>query len=97
MEHNHTKGAAVGSKLKFSIILTCLILAAEVVGGFLSNSLALLSDAGHVVTDIMALSLSWYAWKQVQRPPSSRMTFGYHRVGVLVAVVMLSASSPLPQ
>jgi cobalt-zinc-cadmium efflux system protein len=87
MEHNHTKGAAVGSKLKFSIILTCLILAAEVVGGFLSNSLALLSDAGHVVTDIMALSLSWYAWKQVQRPPSSRMTFGYHRVGVLVAVV----------
>jgi cobalt-zinc-cadmium efflux system protein len=87
MEHNHSKALAVGNKLKFSIILTCLILGAEVVGGFLSNSLALLSDAGHVVTDIMALSLSWYAVRQAQRRPSSRMTFGYHRVGVLVAVV----------
>jgi cobalt-zinc-cadmium efflux system protein len=86
MEHQH-KALAVGNKLKFSIILTCMILAAEVIGGFLSNSLALLSDAGHVVTDIMALSLSWYALRQAQRPPSSRMTFGYHRVGVLVAVV----------
>jgi cobalt-zinc-cadmium efflux system protein len=86
MEHQH-KALAVGNKLKFSIILTCLVLGAEAVGGFLSNSLALLSDAGHVVTDIMALSLSWYALRQAQRPPSSRMTFGYHRVGVLVAVV----------
>jgi cobalt-zinc-cadmium efflux system protein len=64
MEYNYTKASTVGNKLKFSIILTCLILAAEIVGGFLSNSLALLSDAGHVVKDIMALSLSWYALRQ---------------------------------
>lgn len=84
--HTHNKALSAGNKLKFSLIFTGLILVAEVVGGFISNSLALLSDAGHVVTDIMALSLSWYAVKQAVRPPSSRMTFGYHRVGVIVAV-----------
>ena len=47
----------------------------------------MLSDAGHVVTDIIALSLSWYALRQAERPSSSRMTFGYHRIGVIVAVV----------
>ena len=77
---------STAGKFKFSIIFTGLILVAEVIGGLVSNSLALLSDAGHVVTDIMALSLSWYAVRQAERPPSSRMTFGYHRVGVLVAV-----------
>lgn len=85
-EHTHNTVLTVGNKFKFSIILTSFILAAEVVGGFVSNSLALLSDAGHVVVDIMALSLSWYAVKQAERPPSNRMTFGYHRIGVIVAV-----------
>jgi cobalt-zinc-cadmium efflux system protein len=86
INHTHNRAIPVGNKLKFSIILTGLILTAEVIGGFISNSLALFSDAGHVVTDIMALSLSWYAVKQAERPASSRMTFGYHRVGVIVAV-----------
>ena len=86
MQHSHTNALSVGNKFKFSIILSALILVAEIVGGFVSNSLALLSDAGHVVTDIIALSLSWYALRQAERPPSRRMTFGYHRVGVIVAV-----------
>ncbi len=77
----------LGNKLKFGIMLTSFILVAEVVGGLLSNSLALLSDAGHVFTDIAALSLSWYGVRQAGRPSSSRMTFGYHRVGVMVAIV----------
>jgi len=58
-----------------------------VAGGLLSNSLALLSDAGHVFADVIALSLSWYGVKQTERPASGRMTFGYHRVGVIIAVV----------
>jgi cobalt-zinc-cadmium efflux system protein len=86
-QHMHSKTLPAGSKLKLSILLTGLILAAELIGGFISNSLALLSDAGHVVTDIMALSLSWYALKQAERPPSSRMTYGYHRIGVIVAII----------
>jgi cobalt-zinc-cadmium efflux system protein len=77
----------VGNRLKFGIVLTGFILVAEVVGGLLSNSLALLSDAGHVFADIAALSLSWYGVRQAERPSSSRMTFGYHRIGVIVAMV----------
>ncbi len=86
-EHIHHQPLPVGSKLKFGIMLTGFILVIEVVGGILSNSLALLSDAGHVFADIIALSLSWYGVRQAERPPSKRMTFGYHRVGVIIALV----------
>jgi cobalt-zinc-cadmium efflux system protein len=88
MSHNHNHGnLASGSKLKYGLILSLLILIAEVIGGVLSNSLALLSDAGHVFADIVALSLSWYGVNQAQRPSNKRMTFGYHRIGVVVAIV----------
>jgi len=85
-EHTHN-AQPMGNKLKFGIILTSFILVAEIAGGLISNSLALLSDAGHVLADILALSLSWYGVRQAERPPSTRMTFGYHRVGVIVAIV----------
>jgi len=83
--HHHPR--QVGSKLKFGILLTGFILVVEVIGGFLSNSLALLSDAGHVFADIIALALSWYGVRQAERPASRHMTFGYHRVGVIIALV----------
>ena len=86
-DHTHHHPLPVGSKLKFGIILTSFILVIEVVGGLLSNSLALLRDAGHVFADIVALSLSWYGVRQAERSPTSRMTFGYHRVGVIIALV----------
>ena len=76
-----------GQRLRWAILLTSLILAAEVVGGILANSLALLSDAGHLFTDLFALVLSLFAVRLVQRPSNQRMTFGYHRVGILVALV----------
>jgi cobalt-zinc-cadmium efflux system protein len=85
-EHHHDVSAA-GSKLKYGIIVTCAVLVLEVAGGLLSNSLALLSDAGHVLADGIALLLSWYGVRQAQRPASHRMTFGYHRVGVVIAIV----------
>lgn len=85
--HVHNHGLAVAGKLKFGIIFTSIILVVEVVGGLMSGSLALLSDAGHVFVDVIALSLSWYGVRQAERPASSSMTFGYHRVGVIVAVV----------
>ena len=83
----HHRALPVASKLKFGIMLTIFILVVEVAGGLLSNSLALLADAGHVFTDVIALSLSWYGVKQAQRPASHGMTFGYHRVGVIIAVL----------
>ena len=86
-DHVNNRSVAVVGKLRIGIILTVLILVAEVVGGLLSNSLALLSDAGHVFVDIIALSLSSYGVRQAERPASDRMTFGYHRVGVLIALI----------
>ncbi len=84
--HNHTHGLARNS-LRLAFFLTLIILIAELVGGLLANSLALLSDAGHVVTDIFALGLAWFATVQAERPPNARKTFGYHRVGILAAMV----------
>lgn len=78
--------AEAGQRLRWAVLLTSLILAAEVVGGVFANSLALLSDAGHLFTDLVALGLSLFAVRLVQRPSDRRMTFGYHRVGILVAL-----------
>jgi len=84
--HNHTHGMA-RNRLRLAFFLTLIILIAELVGGFLANSLALLSDAGHVVTDIFALGLAWFATIQAEKPANARKTFGYHRVGILAAMV----------
>ncbi len=86
-DHIHSRALPVASKLRVGIVLTGVILVAEVAGGLLSNSLALLSDAGHVFVDVIALSLSWYGVRQAERPSSVRMTFGYHRVGVIIAMI----------
>ncbi|MCJ7611143.1 MAG: 30S ribosomal protein S3, partial [Candidatus Aminicenantes bacterium] len=63
------------------------ILVGELLGGYLANSLALLSDAGHVFVDILALLLSWFALRQTEKPASHKMTFGYHRIGILAALI----------
>lgn len=79
--------SSANERLRLAFILTALVLVVEVVGGFLAHSLALLSDAGHIVTDLLVLALSTFAIAQVNRPASPRRTFGYHRVGILVALV----------
>jgi cobalt-zinc-cadmium efflux system protein len=92
MDHGsgHTHGI-VGARLRTAFLLTLLILAVEVGGGLRSNSLALLADAGHVLTDIVALGLAWYAARQAERPADVRNTYGYHRIGILVALVNAGA------
>ncbi len=84
--HDHTHGMAKQT-LRVAFFLTLFILAAEITGGLLANSLALISDAGHVLTDIFALGLAWFATAQAERPPNARNTFGYHRVGILAALL----------
>ena len=79
--HTH----APADKMKTAFFLTFIILIAEGVGGIFSHSLALLSDAGHVLTDIAAIGLSWYALNQAQKPANKKMTFGYSRSGILAA------------
>ena len=64
-----------------------LYAAAEVVGGFVSGSLALLADAGHMVSDAAAVGLTLFAMRYARRPPSATRTFGYYRAEILAALV----------
>ncbi len=72
--------------LYLALGLTTLFCAVEFVGGWLTNSLALLSDAFHMLTDVAALALSLFALWVAQRPPSANKTFGYHRAEILGAL-----------
>ena len=81
--HRH---ASTKRALGIAFALTAAVLLVEVVGGLFSHSLALLSDAGHVLTDIVALGLAWFAAIQAERPSDDRRTYGYHRVGILAAL-----------
>ncbi len=83
--HNHAH-SMTGRTLRTAFFLTVIILIVELAGGVLSHSLALLSDAGHVLTDIVALGLAWYATAQAARPADARNTYGYHRIGILAAL-----------
>lgn len=74
-------------KLRLALTVTVVVLAAEVVGGFLSNSLALLADAGHMLTDVAALALSLFVSWFSMRPETPRRTYGYVRLEILAAFV----------
>ena len=71
----------------WALLLTAAFMVAEVVGGLLSGSLALLADAAHMLTDTGALALAWFAIRLSSRPPDPRRSFGYHRFQVLAAFV----------
>ncbi len=83
--HTHTH-ALTRQALRLGFFLTLAMLVIELAGGMLSHSLALLSDAAHVLTDVVALGLAWFAAAQAERPADGRRTFGYHRVGIIVAL-----------
>lgn len=76
-----------GELLKVALGLTLVVLLVEFAGGLLSHSLALLSDAGHVLTDVFALGLAWFAVEQSRRPADQRHTYGYQRASILAALL----------
>jgi cobalt-zinc-cadmium efflux system protein len=76
-----------GARLAFAAGLTALIFVAELIGGLLTGSLALLSDAAHVFSDVLALLLSYGAHRLARRAPSATRTYGWHRVEVFAAIV----------
>ncbi|MEP7343788.1 MAG: cation diffusion facilitator family transporter [Gemmatimonadaceae bacterium] len=86
--HSHLVDASdpeQSRRLRFALVLTAVFFLAEVIGGVVSNSLALLADAGHMFTDVGALALSlWVAWFGRQ-PANPRKTYGYLRWEILVA------------
>ena len=74
-------------RLALTLALVAGYMAAEAVGGWLANSLALLADAGHMLADAGALALSLFALWVAQRPPTPRRTYGYYRAEILAALV----------
>lgn len=82
-EHHH---ADAGPRLIWALLLTLGFAAVEALAGFLAGSLALLGDAGHMVTDSASLGLAAFAAWLAQRPPSQRHTYGYGRVETLAAL-----------
>ena len=84
--HGHSHGASTRA-LAWSLALTVVILIAEGVGGWLSNSLALLADAGHVLTDAGALGLSLFVAWLARQPGSPAKTYGYLRWEILAALI----------
>ena len=87
MPHNHHHTPADGKRLTTVVILNLLITAAELIGGLLSNSLSLVSDALHNFSDALAVIIAWVAIRLNQRPPDQRYTFGFKRAEVLAASV----------
>lgn len=85
--HAHENGPATGRILGWSLAATFAFVAVEVVAGFEAHSLALLSDAGHNVTDALALLLAWIGFYLQSKPADEIKTYGYHRTGVLAAFV----------
>ncbi|MFZ2948848.1 MAG: cation diffusion facilitator family transporter [Desulfuromonadaceae bacterium] len=77
----------ISNRLIFAISLTAITLVAEIIGGIWSNSLALLSDAGHVFLDLFALALSLGAIKLAAQPPGERHSYGLHRAEVLASLI----------
>ena len=80
--HSHTTNER---RVLCVLVITLVFMVAEVVGGILSGSLALLADAGHMLTDAAALGLAWIAFRIARRPSDRLRTFGYDRVQVLAA------------
>jgi cobalt-zinc-cadmium efflux system protein len=84
---HHAAVVAAGDQRRvlWALVLTGGFMVAEVAGGLLSGSLALLADAGHMLTDTAALALAWYAFRVGRRPATAARSYGHHRAQVLAA------------
>ncbi len=83
--HVHGAGADSEKRVLWALLLTAGFMGAEVVGGLISGSLALLADAAHMLTDAAALALAWFAFRIARRPADPKRSYGYHRGQVLAA------------
>ncbi|WP_237169984.1 cation diffusion facilitator family transporter [Pandoraea faecigallinarum] len=85
--HSHASAVADQKRIGIAFVLIAIFMIVEVVGGLLSGSLALLADAGHMVSDAAALAFSWIAIHYGKRPATLQLTYGYKRLEVLAAFV----------
>lgn len=95
-DHGHTHGHGHGhshahntdeGRLLIALAITACFMVAEIIGGFLSGSLALIADAGHMATDTAALALAWLSTRQARKPATPVRSYGHHRAQVLAAFV----------
>ena len=73
-------------RLKWALAISVLYFFAELIAGFMTNSLALLSDAGHMLSDVGAMALSLFAFRFARRPATHESTYGFHRAEILAAL-----------
>lgn len=85
--HNHLHGVTDQRRIGWAFLIIVLFMIVEVVGGVLSGSLALLADAGHMVSDAAALGFSWAAMHYGRRPATAQLSYGYKRLEILAAFV----------
>jgi cobalt-zinc-cadmium efflux system protein len=91
--HSHSHGANAHShasnetRMAIAALLTGLFMFVEVGGGLVSGSLALLADAGHMLTDFASLSLAWFGFRLARRPADWKRTYGFDRFQVMVAFI----------
>jgi cobalt-zinc-cadmium efflux system protein len=87
--HSHLREAArqTTTRLTWSLGITLAFVIFEAAAGYFANSLALLTDAAHNLTDVIALGLSWFAIRITAQPANAQKTYGYHRAGILVALL----------
>ena len=85
--HDHLHGVTDQRRIGFAFVVIAAFMVVEIVGGLLSGSLALLADAGHMVSDTAALGFSWAAIHYGKRPATARLSFGYKRLEILAAFV----------
>jgi len=86
-EHHHAADSAgAQGRLVWALIITAGFVVFEALAGWKANSLALLTDAVHNLSDVLALGLSWYAMRLTAQPAHAAKTFGYHRAGILAAL-----------
>lgn len=89
-EHTHGSNSLISAnqrRLLVALSITALMTIVELAGGLISNSLALIGDAGHMFTDTMALGLSFFALNLTKRPANQTKTYGYYRAEILAALV----------
>jgi cobalt-zinc-cadmium efflux system protein len=85
--HDHASGGARNQRrLALTLSLVAVYMVAEVIGGIVTGSLALLADAGHMLSDVAALGLSLFAIRIARRPPTRERTFGFYRTEILAAL-----------
>src|SRR5712671_3197899 len=85
--HRHNSGETAASSLKAALFISSTFLVAEFFGALYTNSLALLADAGHMLTDVAALSLSMFAIRFASKRATPRKTYGFYRVEILAALL----------